>query len=399
MQIAPDRVSAILKAAEAAARAIPPAPPFEATVAVNPFLGQSGEDLAMASARLARVAGVRLTRPRAEYRAEIASGRITEEDLAAALDASPSPLKPVDRAHFKARLGGDGPVPRPLPTVADLALAATETDWPSVIARTVGLWAAGRFDRGQALWSPAPGDGAYTAWRAWASHDLTPEIAGLTGFCAHVAAAPDTAERAILRAAHRLCITDAAAETAFHRLLTDLGGWAQHARWLLWEAELHGGEDSTLTDLLAIRLVWEEALLGHVPRVEAGWSETVAAHEQPLTPSPDQVIDAILQDAAEQAHQRRFAAALVGAPPLAERPALQAAFCIDVRSEIFRRALEAQSPRVATLGFAGFFGLPVAHKALGSDLVEAHLPVLLTPAMASCSRATRSRANARIAAR
>jgi uncharacterized protein YbcC (UPF0753/DUF2309 family) len=65
---------------------------------------------------------------------------------------------------------------------------------------------------------------------------------------------------------------------------------------------------------------------------------------------------------------------------------LQAAFCIDVRSEVFRRALEAQAPGIETLGFAGFFGLPLAHTAHGSDEVEAHLPVLLKPALASTSQ-------------
>jgi hypothetical protein len=73
-QIAPARISGVLDAAETAARAIPPAFPLEATVAVNPFLGQTGEDLATASARLARVAGVSLTRPRADHAADIACG-------------------------------------------------------------------------------------------------------------------------------------------------------------------------------------------------------------------------------------------------------------------------------------------------------------------------------------
>jgi len=40
-----------------------------------------------------------------------------------------------------------------------------------------------------------------------------------------------------------------------------------------------------------------------------------------------------------------------------EPPAFaQAVFCIDVRSEVFRRALEAQSPTAQTLGFAASFG-------------------------------------------
>ncbi len=384
-QIAADRVSGLLTSAEAAAKAIPPAFPLDATVAVNPFLGQAQEDLATASARLARVAGARLSRPRAEYAAKVEAGEITDDDLAAALFANSSPLKPADLALMKAKLATESPEPQALPTVAELAAQATGTDWPAVIARSFGLWAAGHFDRGQALWTPAPGRGAFAAWREWATHDLTPEIAGLAGFCAHVAAAPDTAERAILRAAERLGLTEAAAGTAFHRLLMDLGGWAQHARWLLWQAEMAGESDTTITDLLAIRMIWEEALIDHAPQVEGDWQDVVATHAEPVTVTPDQAIDAILQDAAERAYQRHLSAALTGATVQDARPALQAAFCIDVRSEVFRRALEAQGGGIETIGFAGFFGLPVAHKPQGTDMAQAHLPVLLKPALTSCS--------------
>jgi hypothetical protein len=383
--MAPARASALLSAAERAARAIPPAFPLEATVAVNPFLGQTGEDLATTSARLARVGGVAVTRPRTQYTAEIEAGRVTDEDLIAALGDTASPLKPSSLSELKATLARPEPAPKALPSVADLAASATGVDWPSIIDRTFGLWAAGYFDQGQALWSPAPGQSAYAAWQAWATNDLTPEIAGLSGFCAHVAAAPDTPERAILRAAQTLSISDAGAETSFHRLLADLGGWAQHARWLLWQAELAGETDATLGDLLAIRLVWEEALFADTASIAEAWSGTVAAHGEPVTPSADQLVDAIAQDACERAHQRRLGAALSGSGAARARPTLQAAFCIDVRSEVFRRALEHQSPDIETLGFAGFFGLPLAHTAHGSDVVEAHLPVLLNAGMTSTS--------------
>lgn len=398
--ITADHAAALLEAATEATRAIPPAFPLSATVAVNPFLGQSGEDLPTAAARLARVAGLSLTRPRAEFARLIAGGEISDDDLAAALIASPSVLKPVDLATLKLRVTAPAPAPEMLPTLADLAARRTGIDWPEVIARTFGLWAAGRFDQGQALWTPAPGASAFAAWREWATHDLTPEIAGLKGFCAHVAAAPDTAERAILRAAECLSLTPEAAPTAFHRLLVDLGGWAQHARWLSWQAEQAGGSDGTLIDLLAIRLIWEEALLAHLPELADPFNAVALAHALPLEPSADLVLDTILQDAAERAYQRGLAARLSGPRAVSQRPALQAAFCIDVRSETFRRALEDVAPDAETLGFAGFFGLPLDHRAKASDQIEAHLPVLLRPALSATSQAgPRDEEDARISAR
>ncbi len=400
-QIAPARLTEILQAAEAAARAIPPAFPLDATVAVNPFLGQTGEDLATTSARLARVAGVEATRTLAEYATAIETGDIRDQDIADALSASTASAKPADLAALKAMLTEpEEAAATALPTVADLAAQATGTDWPSVIEKTFGLWAAGHFDRGQALWSPRPGEDAFAAWRAWAMHDLTPEVAGLDGFCAHVMEAPDTAERAILRAADTLGLTEAAAETTFHRLLMDLGGWSQHARWLLWRAELNGESDQALAGFLAIRLIWEEALLAKVPAIADHWGETVAKHGEPVAPTERQVALSVLQDAADRAHQRRLSAALDGAAPSQERPFLQAAFCIDVRSEVFRRALESVDPSIETVGFAGFFGLPLAHKAQGSDVVEAHLPVLLTPGVETTSHGdVASEQEYRIAAR
>ena len=80
-QSAPDRLAMIGRAAETAARSIPPAFPLAATVAANPFLGQTGEDLATAAARLSRVAGVRLARPRQDFAAAVKSGAITDGDL------------------------------------------------------------------------------------------------------------------------------------------------------------------------------------------------------------------------------------------------------------------------------------------------------------------------------
>lgn len=65
-------------------------------------------------------------------------------------------------------------------------------------------------------------------------------------------------------------------------------------------------------------------------------------------------------------------------PKRDKRPFVQAAFCIDVRSERFRRHLESMGD-YQTFGIAGFFGVPVSLLGLGKGSEQHLCPVLLTP--------------------
>ncbi len=66
-------------------------------------------------------------------------------------------------------------------------------------------------------------------------------------------------------------------------------------------------------------------------------------------------------------------------PPIEDtRPRAQLVFCIDVRSESFRRHVEAQGP-YETFGFAGFFGIPINHQAFDREERADLCPVLLSP--------------------
>ncbi|SLN52823.1 hypothetical protein ROG8370_02374 [Roseovarius gaetbuli] len=377
----------VTSASDTAARAIPPVWPLASSVAVNPYLGQTGESLAQVGARLARVGGVPVTMPRAHYNALITDGTITDADITEALEVQNADDAP-DLAEVKRSAAVPATPPAPQPTIADLAASASGIDWPGILADRFGHWAAGYFDQGQALWAAPRRRGAYDAWRQNATHDLTPEIAGLTGFAQFVSETPDRAEYARLRAANNLGLTEDMLETYLHQLLFSLGGWAQVARYYLWQAELADGTDQTITDVLTIRLLWEEALFAqYKDQIGDKWEQTKAAHAAPITPERELTINAILQEAWERAVQRDLAATFAAAPPVQteDRPALQAAFCIDVRSEVFRRALEAMEPGIRTLGFAGFFGLTASHKGFASDVDELRLPVLLNPGVTSTS--------------
>ncbi|MGE6740485.1 YbcC family protein [Allorhizobium pseudoryzae] len=388
---APSQPADLSKLIRAAVNAVPPAWPLSATVAVNPFLGQVGRSFAETAEQVIRLSGVSIAMPRAWYAGKIAEGTITQADLAEALADSPLTGAMTLDALKAAALREPAPVAA-IPTIADLARTASGIDWPRLVEERIGAFAAGHFDEGQALWTAPKGQGLYAAWRIYARHDLTPEIAGLKGFAQTVADLPRISSRAIAASAETLGIGTVPG-SYFHQLLLSLGGWAQYARHLDFTAERDGRCDETVIDLLAIRLAFEEALYRQYEEMLApDWQKALAAHRAPIVPSQDREIDAVLQAAAERAEQRRLAALLAKADKAkpveataVHRSAVQAAFCIDVRSEVFRRAFESADAGVATLGFAGFFGLGAEHRGEASDLKEHRLPVLLKPGLFSCT--------------
>jgi uncharacterized protein YbcC (UPF0753/DUF2309 family) len=366
-----------------AASAIPPLWPLTASVAVNPYLGHAEEDLALTSTKLARAAGVRATMPCSWYREKMRQGIIGAHHLEAAWRRAPADGKPASLAMLQAAIAAHDDAPaQALPSMAQLAGDATGLDWPGLVTDCMGLWASGFFDEGLAFWPSQVNACAWREWKAFATHDLTPEIFGLRHFARGVTQLPDDALQSIRESLAALEVPAEAQTSYCHQLLLTLGGWSQYARYRRWIAEQAGSSDATLLALLAIRLTWEKSLYAQYRSdITARWRSILARHAEAPRVETGQSVEAILQAALEGAYQEKLARKLrmPRSQPAHGRVALQAIFCIDVRSEVFRRALESQASAIQTMGFAGFFGLAASYCSQGSDLEEKRLPVLLTP--------------------
>jgi uncharacterized protein YbcC (UPF0753/DUF2309 family) len=127
------------------------------------------------------------------------------------------------------------------------------------------------------------GQGAYAAWRAAATHDLTPEIIGLADFATFVSQTPEAGPDALRRATEQLGLSADGLDSYSHQLLLSPGGWAQYARYRHWQAERTAQTDGTIAELLTIRLQWEAAPLARYGEPLARqWETARAVHQREI---------------------------------------------------------------------------------------------------------------------
>ena len=378
----------IQKAVQCATETVAPCWPLKDFVAVNPFLGLSDRTFSQAAETLAGAAGAQMFMPRSFYAEAISSGRIDTEDLVNALALEPEAARLVGDLHgLRIAILRDDTCHHPelLPTVSAIAADCTGVNWTDHVTELLSRWAARYFDQGQALLaSPFRNLTPYAAWRAEATHDRTPALLGLSSFRGAVAFLPESAVELIAHAVQVLGIPEEAMEPYFHRLLMTHSGWSAYARYLDWQRNLNGQRPEILADLLAVRLAWELVLYtGLAPQgIQDAWGEARSA----LSPKSEVSTSAfaaevVLQRAYELGWQKRLMASFTPQSNrrTAERPAVQAAFCIDVRSEVYRRRLEATGRDIETIGFAGFFGIPMAYRSLSQETDRPQCPALLAP--------------------
>ena len=375
---------------EGACARIAPTWPLDQFIAVNPYWGHLDRTMQEASARLSTLSGTRLTMPREYYLERWHAGDLDAAALEAAINERDLPLS---AASLISALDATSPARAPLKLVTDASDDARDLrhvmPWRDFVTHQISQHCAAFFDQHQATWHPNRADGLYASWLRQASTERSTAILmGRKGLNAFAARLPAESSMAIEHCIAALGMPDDMVEPYVSALLLSANGWASWCAYARWQSALDGSAgaaDQLMVDLLAIRLVWEAFLfatdLAPASRQEwiALWSEYPARLERERSA---QSTDWIFQRGLELAYTSRLCSELAqSAPPSTAAPEVQAVFCIDVRSEVMRRALEAEDPGVQTLGFAGFFGLPISYSPIGTAMTRPQLPGLLSPSL------------------
>lgn len=401
---------------------IAPVWPLQNFVAVNPYFGFAQNEFLKARSILQSFSDAELLMPLDYYRRRYQQQRLTQADIAAAVEdlnthatlsiTVESVVQAVSaNDESKSVKATQNVGQRSLHTLAERVDQQTGTDWARIIRTEVGRVCAAHYDEGQAVWSsPWKQLSLYQEWQAQASRDRSLELQGATNCRELFAALPDCPEAAIDFLLQRLQVPEQLCENFLLCQLYTLPGWSAWTKYKsAWEPDRE--QNDAFSGLLAIRLACDTAV-AEAAGVQTNWQDLMNAKASPvasdqLPSEADAAIRMVLLRASELAWERQLLKDLTelqdgaSAAPATTRDnaaiessgsdfsqqttaadaslLAQMVFCIDVRSERFRRQLEHVTSSVQTLGFAGFFGVPIAWQAWGEDHAAPQVPALLTP--------------------
>lgn len=360
---------------------VAPTWPLDRFIAVNPLWHRTEKPLPIVARDLAAAQGATLLMPRHWYADAWSKGRVGLRHLQEAI--SRSGAKVSAQALVEVLKTDDLKRPHRLSfgDILDKQGQDLPMTWRAFVLQSASQFCASYFDEGQSQLPPKKDGGLYTSWRRSSLGDRGPEaLMSLVGYRSAVASLSDNACESVAIALAELGIPPNEREAYLTTLLLELNGWASWCAYLIWTSR--AGADC-LRDLLAIRMAWELVLFrssneeqkSEWRRAVQMWPAIERMHEGAHTE------DWLIQDALEIAYQEELVNKFSSPSPSTrhENISIQAVFCIDVRSEVYRRALEAQDPTVRTSGFAGFFGLPIEVQSLGTTDATPHLPGLLRP--------------------
>lgn len=360
---------------------------LENFVAVNPFLGLSDMKFSDAMNFLNKGGHAQPTLPIEFYLEALQRGDMEKEDIAKALKNSEFGYRGTTEEFIQRLYSDRSEAKSGVKVMADVASEINGKKWGRFMIDRISFWASAYFDNFQAIWDTArPQDSLFKAWKREAEVDRGPKAMGLKGFRQLVKQLPDDHVAAAIIALRRLDIPDAHLDFYLNALLMKMNGWAGFAARIDWDAGLKGEESTATVEFLSILLVWEMCLLELLPYPHLGaeWSSAKTLLQQLSSRrflSEQLAEQLILQDAFDAANQRKIIEKINHQEhdnADKKETKAQAIFCIDVRSEVFRRNLEAADSGIETLGFAGFFAFPINYVPIGHSQGTDQCPVLLS---------------------
>jgi hypothetical protein len=346
--------STVEERVEAAADAVGPVWPLHSFVTANPLAGFEDQPFHEAVEEAQRLLGGDGYPSTAVFRRAWESGRVDPAVLRRRLAAhgyDPAPEASLDRMEGR-----------------ESATAVTRTAATDRVDAVLTKWLAAFLDQGRAEWSmPNREQGFYEAVRTVAPHDG--DIPNGDAF----AALPDRPVEAIRG---RLAAYPAEEwQDVFEFQLAALPGWTGYLKQRAggggaWQSRY----PITLTGYLAVRLTLVD--LFDAPLAPAEWPRS-GGTDGDRVPLPE-----VWLSAWEATYRGDLVESLTEASASAagtrdgDRPDAQMVFCIDTRSEIIRRHVEAAGD-YETYGYAGFFGVPMRYEGYDSDAtVDACPPIL-----------------------
>lgn len=235
-------------------------------------------------------------------------------------------------------------------------------------------WLQVFFDEGQAtIPMPLRKDGLYSAWRQLAIYDQKLHRNDKKSQ-EWLKKLPNNTEEAIANCLQRLEIKPSEIERFLTLMLTTLSGWSAYIKYRTQWSRLDGAYLYPISeiDYIAFRLIIT-CLLWPNAKDLLKW-HSVGLDNNKLSQNTLEKIQ-VFESSYQIPLLKKLAAQSV---KISHQPKAQLVFCIDVRSEPFRRALE-KTGNYDTFGFAGFFGLPIELTNPVTGLSFASCPVLISP--------------------
>jgi uncharacterized protein YbcC (UPF0753/DUF2309 family) len=354
--------------------------PLDQWIAVNPFWGLRSLPASRAEQVLRERAGIGILMPAAFYQEAWTAGRIKQSDLTAAIAERGEGGSAEEYLRY---------LEREEPADGSLRHSILDGWMMEQVSEQVSGVCAAFFDQRQGRWSGNGDDQAGNLFHFWLETTREDRAldskTGLSGARARFRDMPDKMDEVISDSVQAIQASGQLLEAICHSLLLHVNGWASWCRGEDWRAALEEQDSDRCGELLAIMLAWEQVgVRSASTQRKAEWQKRRAGGRR-VTSNDHRARLWVWQRAYELAYQKALWEAISPvAPAQAEAdesgsriPDVQAVFCIDVRSEVIRRHLEEALPGAQTLGFAGFFGMPVEHEQHGSFGAVRRLPGLL----------------------